>query len=678
MGEEAGCGVFDLEFPHSGPVVTLLIPTKNNKKVLERCVNSLVKTLYQNYKVIIVNNMSDDEETLNYLKTIKHQVIDVPNPSHGKFNFSYVNNRALDSVNSEYVLFLNDDTEVIDEKWLSQMMGYIQFGNIGVVGAKLLFPNNKIQHAGIVHGYYDGLAGPCFRNFDKSESGYLGYLNITRNVSAVTGACLLTRTKLFKELKGFDEESFGVAYNDVDFCLKVIKENKRVVWCHSALLYHHEGVSRGFIDNPQEIINYKLKYADFRDKFYNPNLSLDNEAFQISSRTLPITDNPIKCAMFTVNLNLEGAPNSQLELTLGLMKKGVINPIVVSPSDGPLRKKYNEAGIPVHILKTPIDNWSFKKSVGIIAQFLRRERVELVYANTVLSFYAIEASRIASVPCILNPRESEDWRSYFNHFTKKIREVAYRSFQYPYSVIFVAHATKKVWMELNTKNNFHVIHNGLDRKRFQLEMSKFDRSVERKRLSIKDEEVVVLCLGTVCFRKGQLDIVEAVKHLSEDSNYKVLVVGDRNNNYSEKIKSLISKLPSKVASRVLVLPESKDIGLFYGIADVFVCSSRIESFPRVILEAMAAGLPIITTNVFGIIEQVVENQNALFYEPSDSRRLAKHLDLMISDGDLRTRFGKNSELLLDRIVNYEQMVDRYAELFKEAWTSSYPRLGSVE
>ncbi len=252
---KAACGIFSHRFPDRGPTVTILIPTKNHAKVLRACVDSLAKTTYENYEIVIIDNMSEDADTLTYLKASPFRILRIPNPGES-FSYAAINNLAVRQVDSELVLFLNDDTEVIEPSWLSQMVGYLGMPGVGAVGARLLFPDGRVQHAGVIHGLYHGKAGPAFKLLPCWENGYLGYARVARNYSAVTAACMLTQRDLFLSLGGFDEEAFPVAYNDVDYSYRLIDAGRRIVYCPSAELLHHEGHSRGGVDSPEELASF--------------------------------------------------------------------------------------------------------------------------------------------------------------------------------------------------------------------------------------------------------------------------------------------------------------------------------------------------------------------------------------------------------------------------------------
>jgi O-antigen biosynthesis protein len=595
--------------------------------------------------------------------------------SGGDFSFAYINNVGVRAVETDYVLFLNNDTEVISPRWLSQMMGYARMPGVGAVGAKLTYRDGTVQHAGIVHGYHQGMAGHAFKNMNSDEWGYLAHLRTARECSGVTAACLLTPRALFLEHGGFDEGGLAVAYGDVDYCYRLADRGYRCVVCADATLIHEEGKSRGFLDNPTEIATFRRRYRGRHDPYYNPNLSLDNEHFEIRPCRHPAPHaKPIRVIAVSNNLNHEGAPNSQFEVISGLKSRGVLDPVVLAPTDGPLRSMYEAADIPVQIAPEPecgaVD--AFERTVAGFARAIRESEVEVVYANTLQTFWAIAAANAAGVPALWNVRESEPWQSYFDFLSPQVRTIAYDSFQYPYRTVFVANATRRVWEPLNSHHNFTVIHNGLDIERLRLRAAAHDRAAARAELRIAETELAVVLIGTVCERKGQLDLVRAVAMLPAGvrSALRIFIVGDRASEYSSSLHAEASALPLDLARRLTIVPETGDPYRYYQSADIAVCCSRLESYPRVILEAMAFGLPLVTTPVFGIAEQVHDQMNGLFYQPGDASQLAGHLARIISDAGLRARLGANSLSVLESLPHYGDMLDGYERLFLEARLSS--------
>ena len=673
---QASLGIFAPKFPDDGPKVAIVICTRNRHELLRVCLESLERTSYRNWEAVIVDNGSDDPESIRYLQTVRHRVIPIPNSLEG-FSYARLNNEAVRRIDAEYILFLNNDTVVLKPEWLSQMVGWAQRQGVGAVGARLLFPDGHIQHAGVTHGLYKGMAGPSFKRLPSWDNGYMSLARTNRNCAAVTGACLLTPRKLFMKLGGFDERTFKVAYNDVDYGYRLRAAGYRIVFCADAELTHHEGASRGFVDHPAEAAAFRAKYGFVTDPYYNVNLSLDNERFEIRSKAA-ITKRlpPIPALMCAYNMNWEGSAYSQFELTVLLKDKGMIDPIVYCAQDGPLRRAYEDRGIRVEVEPHPLTSaWSYDSAIDRFAERIRGWNVELIYANTLETFYAIEAARRLNLPSVWNVRESEPWQTYYNRFGSEIAARALGCFAYPYRVVFVSDATRDEFQDLESRLNFGTIHSGLDRKRLLLHLRQEERSKLRSALGYSSDDCIVLLLGTVCERKGQIDLAEATLRLTPEtvSKCRFLIVGDRSGEYSERLKWHVGSLPPDVRARVHVIPETAEAPSYLAIADISVCTSRVESFPRVILEAMAYGLPIVTTPVYGITEQVQGGITGLFYMPGDASMLARHIETLANDPAMRRAMGAYGRNALGSMNDSEAMAIAYGNVFHEAWLSGEAR-----
>jgi glycosyltransferase involved in cell wall biosynthesis len=466
------------------------------------------------------------------------------------------------------------------------MVGYLGMPGVGVVGARLRFPDGRLQHAGVVHGYYHSLAGPAFKLAPASEPGYLGYAMVARNYAAVTAACLLTPRALFVALGGFDAKSFAVAYNDVDYCARVRAEGHRVVYCPTAELIHREGTSRGFREDPAEPAAFRRRHGGSRDPYYSPHLSLAHERLAVEARTLaPPRLAPVRALMCAFTLNWEGAPYSQFELTARLKADGVLDPVVYCPQDGPLRAAYEERGIRVEVFEHPLrrvrDRAAYEAAVARFAEFVAASGVEVVYGNTRQTFYAIDAARRAGQPSIWNLRESEPWESYFDYLAPDLPARAVACLDYPYRVVFVSDATRRACAALERRHNFVTIRNGLDRQRFAAMLAPWPRAAARSALGVASGEVVLLSLGTVCPRKAQRDLVEAVARLDAEAagRLRCFIVGDRPGPYSEQLREAWRALPADRRARVAIVAETPETGTYYAAADVFVCTSS-RPWPR--------------------------------------------------------------------------------------------------
>jgi len=276
--------------PNPSPSVSIIIPTKNLRNMLSNCVDSVLnKTTYDNYEIIIIDNQSNEPESLDYLRDINQhssvKVISYDRP----FNYSAINNFGVKYAIGDILLFLNNDTEVINGDWLCEMVSQASRKEIGAVGAKLFFGDQHIQHAGVVLGFGpENIAGHPYRCMHKYEIGPLGRLRLVQNYSALTAACLAIRREVFKEVKGFNEKDLKISFNDVDLCLKLREAGFRNLWTPYAQLYHFESISRSYKSKKadQARLDQEINYLKKRwgrtlsyDPAHNPNLNLDGNEY---------------------------------------------------------------------------------------------------------------------------------------------------------------------------------------------------------------------------------------------------------------------------------------------------------------------------------------------------------------------------------------------------------------
>ncbi len=659
-------------FPDDGPRVAILIATRNQLAMLERCVESLSKTRYRNFETVILDDHSDEPETVAWLASFPGTVLRVPGPREG-FNFSALHNHAARVVDAEYLLFLNNDTEVLSPAWLSQMVGFARLQGVGAVGARLLFPNDTVQHAGILHGFNQGSLALAFRGLPREHPGYLAAARVCRNYGAVTAACMLTPRRLFLEMGGFDEKDFAVSFNDVDYCYRLLDRGYRCVYAAEAELYHHEGATRGIGSRVEEVARFRQRHGRRGEPYYNPNLSTASEHFEVRPRRLARrTDRPVKALMASHTLDLTGAPFCQFEMAAALHARGRLDPIVFSPEDGPLRSLYEACGIPVRIVPNGMDKVAslidYERELAEFARQVLDADVDVVYGNTLKTFFAIDAARRLNLPSLWNIRESEPWQTYYSYLPDAVACRALECFSFPYRVLFVSNASRTVFEPLNSRHNFQVIHDGLDLEKWEARLTGWDRLTSRHELGVGADEVVVVLLGTVCERKGQHDLVTALAQLPPEiaGRLRCFIVGDRPGDYSRRLAALVHQLPPALRHRVHVIGETRDVARYYQAADLFVCTSRVESYPRVTLEAMACGLPIISTPVFGLSEQLVDEVNALLYQPGDTAALAAALARLAGVAALRETMGSRSRAVLAGLKSFDEMAEDYGVQFMEA------------
>jgi GT2 family glycosyltransferase len=277
--------------PNDPPLVTIIVPTKDKVALLRPCISSVLeRTEYGNFEILIVDNGSVETATAMYFGEVEQdprvKILRYPGP----YNFSGINNFAVDRARGSYICLLNNDTEVIEPAWLSELMRYAIRPDVGAVGAKLLYDNGSIQHAGVVVGIGDA-AGHAHRFLPANEPGYFRMPHVAQFVSAVTAACLLIDKEKFLKVGGLDEDSLAVAFNDVDLCLKVEAAGWRNVYVPHAVLFHHESKSRGKDISPENIDRYRRELRvlqerwgtkTYEDPLHNPNLDRYSETFVIA------------------------------------------------------------------------------------------------------------------------------------------------------------------------------------------------------------------------------------------------------------------------------------------------------------------------------------------------------------------------------------------------------------
>ncbi|MGQ8364621.1 glycosyltransferase family 2 protein [Glaciecola sp. 1036] len=290
---EKDAAVNNISWPVNGQkLVSIIIPTKNHHELVENCINSiLTKTSYKNYEILLVDNNSDDPQSIKSFERLAQNesvtLLQYPYP----FNFSAINNFAVNHARGDVIAFINNDVEIIQSNWLDLMLGQSLRSDIGCVGAKLLYGDGRVQHAGVVLGYGGG-AGHAHKYFPRYHAGYLKRLVASHNFLAVTAACLLVEKSIFNEAGGFNEKDLAIAFNDVDFCLKVNQLGFRNLYCADVEFYHHESVSRGLDVTKEKRARFLHELAFLQEQWkdhiqhdlsYHRFLTLKRENFSLKS-----------------------------------------------------------------------------------------------------------------------------------------------------------------------------------------------------------------------------------------------------------------------------------------------------------------------------------------------------------------------------------------------------------
>ena len=376
------------------------------------------------------------------------------------------------------------------------------------------------------------------------------------------------------------------------------------------------------------------------------------------------------------NLNLQGAPNSLYEIASGIKQLGNYHSVLMSGMQGPLSDQCSKQrllcfshGMSQSSFIKASDQEQFIRELGTLYQ---SAGAALVHVNTLQSFHCILAAHHAGIPTIWNIRESENPATYFNYLPAALREAAYSCFEKSKAIVFVAESTRAQWKSLLGEGVEHmVIPNGIDISRLRSLAYGTNRPTARISLGMGENDVLILNVGTVSARKGQQDLVDAIKLISAEHRQRLVlaIAGFNRSNYSDSISFQLQEL-EKQGLRIILLDETSSesersrISELYLSADVFVLTSRLESYPRVILEAMEFGLPIISTPCFGVREQLIENQGALFYSEGDIRMLSEHIEFFLLNPEKRRDFGEAARKRLSSLNSYDEMLNAYEAIYK--------------
>ena len=649
--------------------VSIIIPIRNGHILAQKCIDSIKKSSYKNYEIIIADDESDDLETIDFLGKMADMDIKVITNKriNNEFNYSRINNLAVKNATGDFLIFLNSDTEIISEDWIEQMLIYCKMPGVGIVGVKALFPDRRIQHAGVIvtmdpkpaHHPFTGSHGNVYFNFDICA----------RNYSAVTAACLMISKNEFFLAGGFDELNFKISSNDVDLCLRILNRGKRIVYNPYAIILHHEGASRKSSEKPlsylTDDLNLIVKHEKFTDSYYNINQHKE-EFFSTEInrnnrlRFFNKESRQLKMAFFTHNLNFEGAPLIMFKVAKYFKATGFVSIEIISIEDGPLRKLFENEGIAVKTMEiySSLNKESYSVLVERISNQLTKNKVDLVYANTLDNFWAIDASYFAEIPSIWGIHESIDLFEYYNKhpvFNNLMPWISTTILK-PNRNLFVSKSSMKLFEKYNHFANMDFIYNGIDVK------TEFPKNKIQlcEKLNLPTKTIVTI-IGTVCERKGQIDFVKAAKILleSRDDLFFTIIGKNTNDEYYHQVIDEINQMED-----IMVLDNQENIMDYYSASDIFVCCSYNESFPLVILEAMASSLPIVTTPVFGISEQLADGETALFYKPGDIHQLVDKIGYLLDHPNESKALGEKANKAVGILFREEVMLQKYKDLFQ--------------
>jgi glycosyltransferase involved in cell wall biosynthesis/GT2 family glycosyltransferase len=576
-------------------------------------------------------------------------------------------NRVAASRSESYLLFLDSGLVPNNHRWLSRLIANAKRNGIGACGVWIKDVAGQTTSAGVVHGMREGL-GPAdaFAGLPADAVSYYFYAEVTRNVSAVSGSCLLTPRIIFERLGGFDADRFPRTTWDVDYAARVHGQGLRCLHVGGVEL---SGSTKARIDDPLELQTFRKAHDIARDPFSNPNCS-SREPFALTGDAAAalVPHAGIRTLVLAHNLAAaEGAPRYLSDLIVGLADRQFIVPTVVSAFGGAGEAAYKESSIPVEVFHQPwgrhlVDGlWTrieYQQSQQFFTDMLRKYRPELVVGNTLLTFPLIEAAARAGIPSVWIIHESYSEAVLHRLFTPFSKGRVEAAFRLASRIIPCSHDTAALFARLDARHAIRVVHNAIA-----------PQDVERPNNFAKPHDPAyrprIIAVGTICERKGQHTLIEAAAKLArQKANFTVELIGARQGiPYLEYCRTLITR--HSLESIVKLIPEC-DARPYFRTADMFVCTSHMETFSRSILEAEAYGLPIVSTPCSGVGEQVSWGFNALPFSIGDASALADQIRTLLNDRALRERMARASRAVFDLHPSFEKMLDSFASVFQTA------------
>jgi GT2 family glycosyltransferase/glycosyltransferase involved in cell wall biosynthesis len=597
---------FQIGFNNGGPAVTILIPTRDNTAMLARLLDSIgQRTLYRNYRVLVLADEDVGPDTrlaLEGLNVPLHwgRFVD----GEGRFSFSRKMNVGVELAETEFVLLLNDDMEVVSPNWLSDMMGIARLDGVGTVGAQLCYPDGSLQHGGVTVGLEGGRAGHVLKGLPPGDEGYLSYRAATRNVFGVTAACMLVRRALYQEVGGFNEHDYSLAYNDVDFCARVSTQGWRHVYVGHAVLLHFEGTTRQRQDRLDEVLRYTTQYGAARDPYWSPHWDASQEA-PYPLRAMRRSGAGGEPVFYSHNTQLQGATKVLAELAVHLA---------------------GETGARFYVPEGPVayrrlhDQFRLMRTAGVVAQAddiaelqrrLREVEAELlaarpscVFCNTLLSVLVVVAAIRLGLPVVWIIHESEG-HDFFEGYAEQIRHYLLPfAMTHADRVVFVSQDCRNRYREYDLASNMLVIRNGSVPA--DAALLRRDRNELRRELGLPESGQIVLSVGTLCERKAQARLVDLAQELENRGvllDLHFVVLGADSGDYLALMQAKVDRL-GFYRERFMFHDVVDDPAPFYCAADLFMMTSNREAYPTVLTEALAHGLPVLTTPVEGAADIV--------------------------------------------------------------------------
>ncbi len=660
--------------------VTIVIPTRDRLHLLQECIELLDETVdWRHVKLVIADDHSRDTDAVNYLAAIQKRadlrcVVVRPADRSAPFNYSNLVNLALPHLDTPLVLHLNNDVNALEPGWLEEMATWFLQPDVGVVGAKLVYPDKTLNHTGIIIGPHGGLADTPFAKADPATVPAVWHA-AAREVSAVTGACLLTRTDLYRELGGFDEKDFGVAYNDVDYCLRARAAGRRVIYTPQAKLMHWGSATRGVTFDDAEHIAFARRYPAYRDPYLSHHLALTNGRLHTTAST-PVRSNragKLRLLLLTHNLNLEGAPLFLLEYATWMVREAGFTVEVLASRDGPLRSSYEALGARITIvdpvpLYSSLDEEMFQHRLTDIQLQVEWDQIDLVVCNTLVSFWGVHLAARVGKPSLFYIHESSTIFRFFERMIElALHPLVADAFHRATRALFLCDATRAYYEDHNINGNYRIVPSWINLDAIESFRATHPRAAMRRKHGFADDEIIIANIGTVCERKGQHVFLRAIEHFNRQGHrgkFRFVMVGARPGIYLDLLKRDLARL---ALPNVTFIPETREVFDFFVAADQFVCTSYEESFPRVIMEAMAFHTPIVTTDVHGIVDIIGQRQHGYLVKPGDHLALSRMMWTCLAKEQSGKSLTPTAYSKALRYYDHRKVLPFHVDLAREAW-----------
>lgn len=622
-------GLYQVAFRGDLPKVSVLLPRLEDYSALKAILEAFANTDYPSWDILTDHDLSSARHVLS---SLKHAQIDAGIDGAARWQ------AMAFQTDAPFVVLFSQDAAPVSKDWLKQLAGQAMMADADAVGGQLR-RNGRIAENGLVldgagdapqprlEGSKPSAAGPCFSAQATHES-----------LAPSSHALLVKRERLLAlDVSHCDGRSPLAAV-----AAAVTREKPGLV-VPSAIFETRDTIKRLI----------RTRTALPLDPYVNENLTRNGGG---SPRAVcaPLPAGQIVAALFSHNLAHEGAPRTLVDLAIGLKRKGRISPILISPSDGPLGDECRQVGIPVSILA--VDNLLSWPAAA--ADYLKTNAAHVVLANSLQSWRALEAARLAKKPAVAWQHESEAWHSFFKELPDRGAQ-AYRLLQSAYAVVYVAEATRVAWAEVTQDNSIFIPTSLPDSAPIRHVPTK---EAARHHLGQNPKAFQFLLPGTVCERKGQIDAVKAFSALPTNIavSSRLFIVGAQPEDaYLRAITAALARAPEPHRSSIVLTGPVHDMTPWFAASDVVICTSRIESAPRIILEAMAVGRPIVTTPVYGIQEMLYDPGSAFFYQPGDDADLARLMDRLYSCAGAREDLSTRAKRAVHRRISEDEMLKEW-------------------